>query len=434
MSRKRNAETSGHPLETDCGFSRRALLGGGGSGLLAAGGTRKRPGFAQSATQTSPAANGHVHVSIVDKKMSMDDLRTAIATEGALVIGSEYPAGQDAIIREFAAYVEAAYGEHVNVSVLQETQDGDALATVLSDADARSPARIDVMATRKDHWFAAKIHAQSNQVKVLEDFLPSGLIPNAKHVFGLLNAEPTAVGFQSSVTAAVTYNANVVDFLVDWTDLADPRLKDRLLLWTPGDDIGDGMLLNVSAALKMDYRNPDHIDASIDFIVNEITPNALKYTNDLAEVTALLASGTVDAVVHWNAFARHQFAAGNTSARTLITTEGQYPFNGVLWIPAQPAHPILAQIFIDWRLSQNAQFPDLDQWGINQKIWLDLQDGLIRADLAESVPEWLANSYYDFYPTVDQIKKRYWDLDWEYYLATAPVWRDQWIDALARAT
>ncbi|HQY30941.1 MAG TPA: hypothetical protein PK691_06630, partial [Thermomicrobiales bacterium] len=339
-------------------LSRRTIIGGS-AGLLLPGRIAAQDVLAQSATPvpTSPAANAPVQVAIIDKRLTFDDLRAAIAAEGELVLASEYPEGQAAILQQFADYVAAVYSQEIAVTTLQETQDGDPMATVYADAGARSPSRIDVMATRKDHWFAARVHTFETGIEVMEEFLPSGLVPNERHLLGLIKAEPSAVGFQASAVPTVIYNSDTADYLTEWTDLADERLKGRLLLWTPGDEISDGMPLSMTRALKMDYRNPDHIAAGLDFIDQQISPNVLRYTNDLTEATSLFTSGAIDAFVYWNGVARELWAEGMTSARPLMPTLGQYPFNGVLWIPVQPQHPILAQIFIDWRLSVETQLP-----------------------------------------------------------------------------
>ena len=278
--------------------------------------------------------------------------------------------------------------------------------------------------------FSARVYASENDIDLLEEYLPSILVPNAERVFGTDDGAPTAVGFQASMVQTVTYNADRVDFLENWTDLSDSRLKNRLLLWTPGDEISDGMLLGVTAALKMDYRNPDHVDAALDVIVNDITPNAVRYTNDLTETIEMFTSGEVDAVVHWSDFGRHAFANGMTTARTLITVLGQYPFNGMLWIPKHPASPILAQLYINWRLADPVQFPDATAWDIDQATWFDLHQGILGKTYQSLPPGPLGDTYWNFYPTFDRLSKRFWGMDWEYYLRTRDTWRQQWASML----
>ena len=364
--------------------------------------------------------------------MTAADLKTEIASEGSVVIGSEYPAGQGAVAAAFARHIQATYGVQIGVTFSPIGIGTDALSPVYDAVESGSAAPFDVVATRKDHWFGAKIHAQASGVPVMEAFLPSDLIPNEARLFGLTKSEPTAVGFQSAAVPTVIFNADTVDYLEDWTDLGDERMKGRLLLWAPGDVISDGMFLSMTGALKMDYRNPDHVTAAITYMAEKIHPNALKYTTDLDEVKSLITAGTVDAVVHWSSLARDLYSGGMTSVKALLPTLGQYPFCGVLWIPVGVQHPVMAQLFIDWRISVDAQMPDLNEWGIDQATWLNLHEGLIGRDYAEAIPLWLKDTYRSFYPPADRISKEYWDLDWEYYLANASAWREEWTAALNR--
>ena len=95
----------------------------------------------------------------------------------------------------------------------------------------------------------------------MQDYLPSGLIPNAERVMDNLKHVPTSVGFQASATPGINYNKAKVDFLKDWKDLADERLKGKLLLWLPGDITAGGMLLGMCDSLGLDYHNPDQVNA-----------------------------------------------------------------------------------------------------------------------------------------------------------------------------
>jgi ABC-type Fe3+ transport system substrate-binding protein len=427
MSEPRRTDLHQAWFQADCPISRRSALIGGAAGFLASASlARVDVGAALS------AGEGAIQVPIARRSMTAADLKTEIVSEGSVVIGSAYPAGQDAVAAAFARHIQATYSVQIGVTFSPIGVGAEALGPVYDAVESGATAPFDVLATRKDHWFSAKIHAQASGVPVMEEFLPSDLIPNEARLFGLMKSETTAVGFQSAAVPTVVFNADTVDYLKDWTDLADERMKGRLLLWAPGDEISDGMLLSMTGALKMDYRNPDHVTAAIKYMVEKIHPNALKYTTDLNEVKSLITAGTVDAVVYWSSLARDLYSGGMTSARALIPTRGQYPFYGVLWIPAGVQHPVLAQLFIDWRISVDAQMPNLIGWGIDPATWLNLHEGLIRRDYADAIPLWLKDAYSSFYPTADRISKEYWDLDWEYYLANAPAWREEWTAALNR--
>ena len=264
----------------------------------------------------------------------------------------------------------------------------------------------------------------------MEDFLPSGLVPNAERVLETLIHAPTSVGFQASATPGVTYNTANVDFLKDWKDLADERLKGKLLMWLPGDITGGGILLGVAASLGLDYKDPAQMDEAIAFLVDKVHPNALKYTNQQPELEELLKSGVVDAATFWNGVARKFYFDGTEGFAFMVAESGQYAVNGFMWIPAKPKHPVLAQIFIDWRLSDDAQFPDLEAWGISEGWWSELQEGLMGPSYEAAIPDWIADVYFDYYPTIDQLSTLYQNVDWAYYNEHNQEWYDKWLEGI----
>ena len=109
---------------------------------------------------------------------------------------------------------------------------------------------------------------------------------------------------------------------------------------------------------------------------------------------------------------------------------GLYPFNDYLWIPTGPAHPVLAQLYIDWRLSDAGQFPDLTTWNMTETDWLTFHQGLVGRSLETAIPEWIAPTYFDVYPTADQFYTQIKELDWEYYVANVSSWRATWANSI----
>ena len=71
----------------------------------------------------------------------------------------------------------------------------------------------------------------------------------------------------------------------------------------------------------------------------------------------LFESGAIDAFSFWNAIARLEYFGGHKDAALLVPST-IYPANGYLWIPKNAPHPVLAQVFINWRLSPDVQFPN----------------------------------------------------------------------------
>ena len=141
---------------------------------------------------------------------------------------------------------------------------------------------------------------------------------------------------------------------------------------------------------------------AIDFHVQKIHPNVLQYTSDSATMQQLLRSGVADATVFWNALGRLEFLDGQTNTTFLVAKSAQYMINGYMWIPKDAPHPILAQIFIDWRLSDEVQFPP-DSWGITHGAWAELNEGLLGESYADLIPDWFKADYFTYYPTIEQL-------------------------------
>ncbi|HRA47072.1 MAG TPA: PotD/PotF family extracellular solute-binding protein [Thermomicrobiales bacterium] len=381
---------------------------------------------ATPAAPVSPAANGPVNVPIVGKDITLDDIKAAIAAEGSVTVGNWTYAANDQLIKRFQDYIKTVYGEDITLNYVGSQSPSTYLADLYTALQAGNASPYDVLAIEENYWAQVQADGKAQNKKFMEDYLPSGLIPNADRVFDNLKHAPTSVGFQASATPGINYNSKTVDFLTDWKDLADERLKGKLLLWLPSDITAGAMLLGMCNSLGLDYHNPDHVTQAIDFIIEKVTPNAIKYTADNAEAQSLFKSGAVDVVTFWNSMARLQYLDGMDSASFLVASSGQYAVNGFMWIPVQPAHPVLAQIFIDWRLSDDAQFPDLDAWGITEGMWAELQEGFMGPSYEGLVPDWIADVYFNFYPTTEQLSKSYQSVDWDYYTANSADWFDYW--------
>ena len=107
-----------------------------------------------------------------------------------------------------------------------------------------------------------------------------------------------------------------------------------------------------------------------------------------------------------------------------------YPANGYLWIPKNAPHPVLAQIFINWRLDPSVQFPNT--WPIGHGQWGELSEGFLGPDYVSHIPDWFKADYYTYYPTLDQIKTSFKTLDWTAYNASAKDWQDYYASKIGQ--
>jgi spermidine/putrescine-binding protein len=201
-------------------------------------------------------------------------------------------------------------------------------------------------------------------------------------------------------------------------------------MWLPGDITGGGFLLGLAASLGKDYANLDQMKEVIDYAVDQIGPNALKYTNLNSDLQALMESKAVDAAIFWNGQARYEYFNGHTEWAFLVAASGQYAVNGYMWIPVKPKHPVLAQIFVDWRLGDDAQFPDIDTWGITKGAWSELHEGFLGESYVDLVPDWIKDDYYTYFPTIEQLSANYKPVDWTVYAANKDAWIDYWNERL----
>lgn len=383
--------------------------------------------FAQSA---SPAADGPVNVPIVGRDMTFDEIKAAIAEEKEVTVGNWTYTANDQLIEQFQQHIESVYGEKVTLNYVGSQSPSTYLTELYTAVGAGESSPYDVLAVEENYWAEVQLQSKTEGVKLMEDFLPSGLIPNADRVMANLKHEPTSIGFQASATPGINYNKANVDWITDWKDLADERLQGKLLMWMPGDITGGAVLLGVAKSLGKDYKNEADMAEVIKFLVEEVHPNAISYTSDFGEAQALFSSGAVDVVTFWNSLARLNYLNGQTDAAFLVAASGQYAVNGFLWIPAQPKHPVLAQLFIDWRLSDAAQFPDLEGWGITKGAWAELQEGFLGESYKSLVPEWIAEDYFTYYPTIEQLGENYLSVDWDYYAEHSKAWYDEWLKGI----
>jgi spermidine/putrescine-binding protein len=398
-------------------FSRREIVRRGVALGLAA------PAIGTALSRVSAASvaaqDGPVQVSIVNKEMTPDEIATAIKSEGVVNVGNWTYSANDTLVAKFKEFVSNKYGVDVKLNYEASQQPSTYLTSLYTQLQSGNPPVHDVLAIEENYW----AEASSQPEPVMEEFLPSGLIPNAERVFDMFKHYPTAIGFQASATPGIVFDKERAPYMQDWQDLADERLRGRLTLPLPGDITCAGLLLGIAASLGLDYKQPEQMTQAIDFAIQKIHPNVLQYTTDEATMQQLLRAGVVDAVGFWNGLARMEFLNGQTNTALMIAKSGQYLANGYLWIPKGAPHPVLAQIFVDWRLSDDVQFP-AESWGLEHGPWAELQEGIIGESYTDLVPDWFKDDYFTYYPTPEQLETSYKTIDWDYYAEHVGEWMD----------
>ena len=380
-------------------------------------------GGAAESGSASADSGAKLKVSIVNKEMTMDELKAAIAEEGSLVVGNWTYTANDELINQFTQYVKNNYGVDIEFTYEGSQSPSTYLTNLYAAQKAGNPSPYDVLAIEENYW------AEAIDNDAVDSYLPSDLVPNQSLVLEQFQHVPTAIAFQSTAFPGIVYNKTTAPFIKSLKDLADPRLKGRITLPQPGDITAGGFFLGIAAELGKDYKDPAQMKEVVDWVMENIGPNVLKYTTDSSEMQQLLRSGAVDAVAFWNSLARLEYFGGNKDA-ALLVPQNVFPANGYLWIPKGAQHPILAQIFINWRISTEVQFPN--DWPIEHGPWSELSEGFLGPDYESHIPEWFKADYFTYYPTLDQIKSQFKQVDWKAYNASSKEWQDYYAQKIGQ--
>jgi spermidine/putrescine-binding protein len=374
------------------------------------------------AGSASPATGETTHVAIVDKDMTADEIKAAIAAEGSVVVGNWTYTANDELVNQFQKYVKDTYGADVKLTYEGTQQPSTYLTKLAAAKSGGNPAPYDVIAVEENYW------ADAVDQDLVDDVFPSGLIPNAAMVLDIFKHDPTTIAFQSTAFPGVVYSKSRAGWMKTLKDLADPRLKGKVVLPPPGDITNGGLFLGLASELGKDYKDAAQMKEVVDWVMTNVSPNVLKITPDSAEMQQLLRSGAADAVSFWNSLARLEYFGGNTDAALLVPS-AVFPVNGYLWVPKGAPHPVLAQVFINWRLAKDVQFPNA--WPIDHGPWSELSEGFLGPDYVDQVPDWFAADYFSYFPNLDQIKA-FQSVDWKAYNAAQKEWQDYYASKLGQ--
>ena len=374
------------------------------------------PAASTAASAPASAAAGTKHVAILNKDMTDDEIKAEIVKEGSLVVANWTYTANDELVKQFKAYVKTTYGADIQFTYEGSQAPSAYLTKIYAAQTGNNPSPYDVMAVEENYWSDAMSH------NAVDSYLPSDLVPNQKLVIDMFQHAPTSIAFQSTAFPAVVYEQSKAPFLKKLMDLSNPALKGKITLPAAGDITAGGFLMGLASELGKDYKDPAQMKATVDWMTQNIAPNVLKYTSDSSEMQQLLRSGAADAVTFWNSLARLEYFSGKNNDAALLLPTSIYPVNGYLWIPKGAQHPVLAQVFINWRLAPDVQFPN--SWPIDHSPWSELSEGFLGPSYTGLVPDWLKADYSKYYPTLDQIQTQFKQVDWNAYNTGVKEWMD----------
>ena len=354
--------------------------------------------------------------------MTDDEIKAAIAAEGSLTVGNWTYSAKDEIVNQFQKYVKDTYGADIKLNYVGSQQPSEYLTKLAADQKAGSKASYDVIAVEENYW------SDASQQGLVDDVLDSDLIPNQSMVLDAFkhapdvdrvpvdglpgrrlrqerrglpdeahgSRRPAAQG-QADPAQADRHHRRRAP--------ARPRRRDgQGLQGSRADEGGRGLGGHRTSARTSSSTRPTRRRRS--------SCSSRARSTRSASGTASPASST---------------SAGTTDAALLVPPT-IYPANGYLWVPKGAAHPVLAQIFMNWRLAKDVQFPN--DWPIDHGQWSELSEGFLGPDYADQVPDWFKADYFTYFPTLDQIQSGFKTIDWEAYNASSKVFLDYYAQQL----
>lgn len=372
--------------------------------------------------QPSPTPNDFF-VSILNRRLTRPEIVDTIRGEGTVMVGGFNYTASDALKKQFEAWIQKEYGVDITLQYSTEASPGTYLEQVFAAQQGNTPMPYDVIAVEENYLVDALAK------NAVAEMLPSDLLSNAAEVVIKPDHSPYAVPFQATATVApIFHNDSVGAWFHDWRDLADARLRRRIVLPRAEGKVAGLFLIGLAGSLGMDYKNPAQMRETIEFVCTEIQPNVLRYTNNFSEIQELLRENQVDAAVTWNLLARLERYSGADGTGDIVfmpMTSGQPAINGYAWIPQGAAHPVLAQLFIQWRLSDAAQLPGA-AWNISNVAWGEYHEGVLQTTNGIEIPDAVRGPYEAVYPSPDEIKQYYRAVDWTYYATHEAEWLEQY--------
>jgi ABC-type Fe3+ transport system substrate-binding protein len=360
---------------------------------------------ATSGAASAPASSG--------AGMSKAEIAAALTAEGATVTLKSWGfngLGKTLFPYIFKQYTQDTYGVPVTLNwddtngALQQAEQANKLPSEIG---------LDVIDSEEDH--TPQLQEQGWIEKINQPQYASVLTNWSSVDPAYIVQDGLGVIYQGFEDLSIVARKDKVDVtaIKDWTDLANPALKGKIVMYPiPADPRGQALFYAILTSLikqgivQGSVTDPASITAGLKWFKQNIAPNVLQFA-DIDVMRTKLQSGEIAVALTWNSYIRGLLAADwNVRDNVLVPI---YPASGspgdreTLRVAKGTKHPVAARVLINWLLSPDfisagwTQDPstgvETNKWNLSKQDYLQAYFGGLNADERKVAPKWSAPYY-----------------------------------------
>lgn len=378
-------------------------------GTAATPAATEAPATASQAPATSSEPSAAASTSAA---MSNEEIAAALTAEGTVTLKSWGFNGLSKSVfpDAFKQYTQDTYG--VPVTLVWDDTNG-ALEQAEQANKLPSEIGLDVIDSEENNM--PKLQELGWIEKINDPMYDSVLTNWAAVDPAYIVQDGLGVIYQGFENLSVVARSDKVDVaaIKDWTDLGDPALKGKIVMYPiPGDSRGQLLFYAMLTSLIKEgivqgsVTDPASITAGLQWFKENIEPNVLQFA-DIDVMRTKLQSGEIGIALSWSSYIRGILSSDwNVRDKVAVPI---YPASGspgnreTLRVAKGTKHPVAARVLINWMLSQDfimagwtqdpATGTETNKWNLTEQDFLQSYFGGLNADQRKLAPEWSAPYY-----------------------------------------
>ena len=368
---------------------------------------------APTAASQAPATSGGASASAASTGgMTKAEIAAALTSEGTVTLKSWGFNGLSKTVfpDAFKKYTQDTYG--VPVTLVWDDTNG-ALQQAEQANKLPSEIGLDVIDSEEDHMPQLQ---ELGWIEKINDPKYDSVLTNWSAVDpAYVVQDGLGIIYQGFEDLSVVARKDKVDVasIKDWSDLANPALKGKIVMYPiPADPRGQALFYAMLTSLikqgtiQGSVTDPASITAGLQWFKKNIVPNVLQFA-DIDVMRTKLQSGEIGIALTWNSYIRG-ILASDWNVRDNVAVP-IYPASGspgdreTLRVAKGTKHPVAARVLINWMLSQDfimagwTQDPstgtETNKWNLSKQDYLQAYFGGLNADERKLAPKWAAPYY-----------------------------------------